>query len=76
VKEYFPYRITSLGSNKLEKDGKHLQDQVVTLKTAIEEAIRAGQKPMDGLSDISRSRLVSNKDVVLTHVNAGPEVVG
>ncbi|MFW6117905.1 MAG: hypothetical protein ACOC6R_00235 [Chloroflexota bacterium] len=76
MKEYFPYRITSLGSNKLEKDGKRLQNQVVTLKTAIEEAISKGQKSMDGLSDISRSRLVSNKDVVLTHMNAGSEVVG
>ena len=44
---------------KLEKDGKRLQEEVVTLKTAIEEAIREGQKSMDDLNDIPKSSPVS-----------------
>jgi hypothetical protein len=43
----------------LEMEAELLYDEVVTLKTAIEEAIREGQKSMDGLNDISRSGLVS-----------------
>jgi len=38
-----------------------LHDEVVTLKTAIEEAIREGQKSTDGLNDIPRSDLVSKR---------------
>jgi len=40
---------------------KRLQDEFVTLKTAIEEAIREGQKSTDGLNDIPGSGLVSKK---------------
>jgi hypothetical protein len=55
---------------------KRLRDEVATLKTAIEEAIREGQKSTDGLNYISRSGLVSNKDFTITHISAGSEVVG
>jgi len=55
---------------------ERLHDEVVTLKTAIEEAIREGQKSMDDLNDIPRSGLVSNEDFALTHMNAGSGVVG
>jgi hypothetical protein len=55
---------------------ERLHDEVAILKTAIEEAIREGQKSRDGLNDISRCGLVSNKDFALTHMNAGWEVVG
>jgi hypothetical protein len=68
--------MTNLGSTKLEKDGKCLQDQVVTLKTAIEEAINKGQKSMDGLSNVRRSGLVSHKDFALPRTNAGSRVAG
>lgn len=68
--------MTKQGSGKLEMEVKRLHDEVATLKTAIEEAIREGQKSTDGLNDISRSGLVSNKDFVLTNMNAGSEVVG
>ena len=68
--------MTNRGSRKLEIEVKRLHDEVATLKTAIEEAIREGQKSTDGLNDISRSGLVSNKDFTLTHMNAGSEVVG
>jgi hypothetical protein len=42
-------------------EGKRLNDEVVTLKTAIEEAIREGQKSMDGPNDIPRSGMVSKR---------------
>jgi len=53
--------MTNRGSSKLEMEGKRLHDEVVTLKTAIEEAINEGQKSMDDLNDIPRSGLVSKK---------------
>jgi hypothetical protein len=55
---------------------KRLHDEVAILKTAIEEAIKNGQKSIDDLNDISGSGLVSNKDFDLTCVNAGSGVVG
>ena len=54
-------RIANRGSKKLEMEIKRLHDEVVTLKTAIEEAIREGQKSMDDLNDIPRSGLVSKR---------------
>jgi len=54
---------------------ERLYDEVVTLKTAIEEAIREGQKSTDGLNDISRSGVVSNEDFALNCVDAGSGVV-
>jgi hypothetical protein len=68
--------IVNRGSKKLEIEVKCLQDEFVTLKTAIEEAIIKGQKSVAVLSDISESDLVSNEDFVLTCVNAGSGVVG
>ena len=55
---------------------KRLHDEVLTLKTAIEEAINKGQKSMDDLKGIPKSNLVSNKDLAVTHMNAGSGVVG
>ncbi len=60
----------------MEMEEKRLHDEVVTLKTAIEEAIREGQKSMDDLNDIPRSDLGSNKDFALARMNAGSGVVG
>ena len=53
--------ITNRGGKKLETEVKRLHDEVVTLKAAIEEAIREGQKSMDDLNDIPRSGLVSKR---------------
>jgi hypothetical protein len=61
-----------LGSDKVEKQAKRLYDDVVTLKTAIEEAIIKGQKSLPDLKDIPELRPVSNKDFALTCVHAGP----
>jgi len=64
----------------LEIEVKRLRDEVTTLKAAIEaaieEAIRNGQKSVDGLNDIPGSTQVSNKDFALTHINAGSGIVG
>jgi hypothetical protein len=68
--------IVNRGSKKLEMEVKCLYDDVVTLKTAIEEAIIKGQKSVAVLSDIPESDLVSNEDFALTCVNAGSGVVG
>jgi len=53
--------ITNLGSKKLEMEVERLHDEVVTLKTAIEEAINKGQKSMDDLDDIPKSGRVSER---------------
>lgn len=68
--------IANRGSKKLEMEVKCLYDDVMTLKTAIEEAIIKGQKPLDDLNDIPASGLVSHEDFALTCVNAGSGVVG
>jgi len=68
--------ITNRGSKKLEMEVKSLYDDVVTLKTAIEEAIIKGQKSVAVLSDIPESGLVSKEDFALTCVHAGSGVVG
>jgi hypothetical protein len=59
----------------LEREVERLQDQVVTLKTAIEEAINKGQKSVDGLSNVRRSGPVSNKDFALPRTNSGSRTV-
>jgi len=60
----------------LEMEVKSLHEEVVTLKTAIEEAINKGQKSVDGLSDVHWSGPVSNKKSVPTRVNSGLRVAG
>ncbi|MGB5924973.1 MAG: hypothetical protein WBH01_02640 [Dehalococcoidia bacterium] len=60
----------------MEVEAKRLQDEFVTLKAAIEEAIIKGQKSVAVLSEIPESDLVSDEDFARTRVNAGPGVVG
>ena len=67
---------TNLRSKKLEREVERLQDEVVVLKTAIEEAINKGQKSVDGLSDVHWPGPVSNKKSAPTRTNAGSGVVG
>ena len=68
--------IVNRGSKKLEMEVKCLYDDVVTLKTAIEEAIIKGQKSVAVLSDIPESALVPNEDFALAYVNVGSGIVG
>ena len=67
--------MTNRGSRKLEKEGKSLRDEVVSLKTAIEGAISKGQKSMDDLKDIHGSGLVSNKEFALICVNSSLMII-
>ena len=60
----------------MEVEAKRLQDEFVTLKIAIEEAIMKGQKSVAVLSDIPELDLVSDEDFALTCVNAGSGIVG
>jgi hypothetical protein len=55
---------------------KCLYDDVMTLKTAIEEAITKGQESLALLSDIPESVVVFDEEFALTCVDAGPGVVG
>ena len=59
----------------METEVERLHEEVVTLKMAIEEAIREGQKSLDDLNDIPRSGRVSNKDFALICVNSSLVVV-
>ena len=60
----------------METKVKCLEDQFVTLRTAIEEAIIKGQKSVAVFSDISESDLVAAEDFALTCVNTGSGIVG
>jgi len=60
----------------LEMEAERLHDEIVILKTAIEEAIKKGQKSMDGLHDISEFVLVTRKDSAFTCMNEGSGIVG
>jgi hypothetical protein len=60
----------------LERELERLHDDVIALKTAIEEAIIKGQKSLAGLNDIPEPGLVSNEDFVLARTNTGSGVVG
>jgi hypothetical protein len=57
-------------------ESERLQDDVETLKAAIEEAINKGQKSVDGLSDVHWSGPVSNKKSAPTRTNAGSRTAG
>ena len=60
----------------MEREVERLQDEVATLRAAIEEALNKGQKSTDGLTDIPRSGLVSHKKSAPTRMNSGSGVVG
>jgi type II secretory pathway component HofQ len=68
--------ITIKGSKELETEVKCLEDEVMILKTAIEEAITKGQKSLALLSDIPESGVVFEEDFALVCADAGPGVVG
>jgi len=68
--------IITEGSKELETKVKCLEDEVMTLRTAIEEAIIKGQKSVAVFSDISESDLVAAEDFALTCVNTGSGIVG
>ncbi|NWF78195.1 MAG: hypothetical protein HXY36_06375 [Chloroflexi bacterium] len=62
--------------DKVEPEAKRLYDEVIVLKTAIEEAIMNGQKSLPDLKDTPEPRLVSHGDLALTCAKRNSEVVG
>lgn len=68
--------IITRGSRKLKTEVKCLEDEVMILKVAIEEAILKGQKSLDLVSDIPDSDVVFDKDFAVTCADAVPGVVG
>jgi hypothetical protein len=66
----------SKGSSKLETEVKCLHDEVLTLKSAIEEAIIKGQKSFGTLSDIRDSGTITAEELELVDVEGGSGLVG
>jgi hypothetical protein len=68
--------ITKRGSEKVEAEVKSLYDEVMTLTTAIDEAIIKGQKSLGAHNGIPGYDPVSNDDLAFTYTHRGSGVVG
>ena len=68
--------IARKGSSRLGTDVKCLYDEVLTLKTAIEEAIIKGQKAFGTLSDSTESGMTADAELDPVDVNGGSRLVG
>jgi hypothetical protein len=68
--------IASRESEKLETEVKCLNDEVLILKKAIEEAIIKGQRSFGVVSDIEDSGVIRDEELDLVDVNRGSGVVG
>jgi hypothetical protein len=68
--------IARKGSSRLGTDVKCLYDEVLTLKTAIEEAIIKGQKAFGTLSDSTESGMTADAELDLADVEGGSRFVG
>ena len=68
--------ITNRKGKKLEIESERLRDEILILKTAIEEAIIKGQKSINGLYDISEFVMVTHKGSVFNCMDAGSGIVG
>ena len=60
----------------METEVRSLYDDVMTLKTAIEEAIIKGRKCMDGLNGFQGSEMVCNEGFTLSCAPTGSGLVG
>jgi hypothetical protein len=60
----------------LEIQVRSLNDDVMTLKAAIEEAIIRGQKSVAGLKDACQAGVVSDEDFARHCAESSPGVVG
>ena len=60
----------------MKTEVKCLEDQIMILKMAIEEAIMKGQKSLDLVNDIPESDVVFDEDSAVTCAEAVPGVVG
>jgi hypothetical protein len=68
--------IITKGSRKLETEVECLEHEVMTLKTAIEEAIMKGQKSLAVFTDVPESGVVFDEEFAMTCSDAGAGVVG
>ena len=68
--------IARKGASRLETDVKCLHDEVLTLKTAIEEAIIKGQKAFGTLSDSTESGMTADEELDLIDASGGSGLVG
>lgn len=68
--------ITSARSQRLETEVKYLHDEIMTLKTAIEEAIIKGQNSLDPVSDVPESDVAFEENLAVTCADAVPGTVG
>lgn len=68
--------MASKGGGKLETEVKYLYDEVLTLKTAIEEAIIKGQKAFGALSDTTKSGMTADEELDLVDVKGGSGPIG
>jgi hypothetical protein len=68
--------IIAKGSKGLETEAKCLEHEVMTLRTAIEEAIMRGQKSLAVFTDVPESSVVFDDDFGLSYAGTGSGVVG
>jgi hypothetical protein len=68
--------IARKGSSRLETDVKCLYDEVLTLTTAIEEAIIRGQKAFGTLSGSTQSIMTADEELDLADVQRRSRLVG
>jgi hypothetical protein len=68
--------IASKGGSRLKREVKCLDDEVLTLKMAIEEAIIKGQKTFGALTDTARSGMTADDELDLIDVNGDSGLVG
>jgi len=68
--------IARKGAGTLKTEVKCLYDEILTLKTAIEEAIIKGQKSFGPLSDIAESGMTADEELNLVDVGGGSGLVG
>jgi hypothetical protein len=66
----------SRGSRKSAMETKCRYDEVMTLKTAIEEAIMKGQRSFGALGHIAESGMSSDEELDLIDLDEGSGVVG
>ena len=60
----------------METETERLRYEFVTLKAAIEKALKKGHKSIQHLDDIPGLDLVFNKDPVIRCMNAGSGIAG
>jgi hypothetical protein len=68
--------IVGKGGTEVDMEVKYLQDEVMTLRMAIEEAIMKGQKSFGALGDIAESHMTSDEELDPSDMNGGSGVVG